>query len=347
MAAGDVNASTEPLRWDLLEAEPPGGERLTVRAALPKRRADVLIGVDAARRRYVLIEVPESEPTQVVERTSRGIAVRTVEMNVGGGRLLTYVEISCLESQGHSALDIVVCELVDALDAGASIGRVPLVQNVLAKWRRFWSGVNQGLLSRDQQVGLFGELWFLCRWLGSSIGIARAVQTWRGPLGARNDFELPHLGIEVKCTSRGDAIHHINGLEQLLEPEDGSLFLFSLVVREEASAADCTPMLIQELRQALGTEYDALSWLDACLYACGYQDALAAEYEKLKVRVRTQELYRVSAGFPRLVPASLVGGGPPAGVGNVEYELGLDSASAWLLASAPGAAAKLLQDFAR
>lgn len=109
MAAGDVNASTEQLRWDLLEAEPPGGERLTVRAALPKRRADVLIGVDAARRRYVLIEVPESERTQLVERTSRGIAVRTVEMNVGGGRLLTYVEISCLEPQGHAALDIVVC----------------------------------------------------------------------------------------------------------------------------------------------------------------------------------------------------------------------------------------------
>jgi hypothetical protein len=66
------------------------------------------------------------------------------------------------------------------LQAGASIGHISLVQNVLAKWRRFWSGVSRGLLSKEQQFGLFGELWFFCRWQQHrrliAVGLQRAKQ---------------------------------------------------------------------------------------------------------------------------------------------------------------------------
>ena len=188
---------------------------------MPGRRDDVLIAVDAAHRRHVLVRIPPGEPCDLAERTSRGIAVQTVEMNIGAGQLSNFVEVVCLEPQGHPALDIVVEELVSSLEAGASTGRVRLVQNVLAKWRRFWSGVNQGLLSTEQQLGLFGELWFLSRWLGPSVGMQKAVQMWRGPVHARNDFELPGVGIEVKTTGRVDAAYIIHGLEQLLEPVGG------------------------------------------------------------------------------------------------------------------------------
>jgi hypothetical protein len=329
-----------------VEGQPPGGERLTVRTALPGNHDDVLIALDAARRRYVLVRIPTGEPSELAERTSKGIAVQTVEMRVDGDRTENFVEIACLESQGHAALDTIAVELVEALVAGASIGRVRLVQNVLAKWRRFWSGVNQGVLSKEQQLGLFGELWFLSRWLCPSVGTAKALQMWRGPAGSRNDFEVQGMGIEVKTTGRVDAVHVIHGLDQLLEPPGGALFLYSLSVRDEASGTDCLPKVVNEMRGRLAEDYQALLQFDAAVYAAGYDDRLASEYGRLVLRVRDEGLYRVTDGFPRLVPASVLGG-LPAGLSAVNYELNLDAAAAWLLSKTPAAAAKLLVDFTK
>lgn len=332
------------LRWDLLEAKPPIGQRLTARLAMPSLSAEVFIALDSASKRYVLVQVPPGEPAALFERTSKGISVQTVEMNVDGGVTDTvFIEIACLEAAGYAALDIVTVELVEALAAGASIGRVRLVQGVLAKWRRFWSGVAQNLLSKEAQIGLFGELWFLSRWLIPSIGSGRAIPMWRGPAGARNDFEEQHLAIEVKTTSRIDGGHLINGLEQLVAPIGGVLLLFSLLVREEASAIDSLPRLVADVRAQLASDEAKLLRFESVLFAAGYEDAHATEYAKLTLRVRGQGLYQVANGFPRLVPDSLVDG-LPVGVSNVHYELHLEAAGRWLVTEVPAAASEFFDD---
>lgn len=339
MAAGaGVSSADSPLRWDLLEAQPPAGERLTVRGALAGRHPDVLIALNASKQRHVLVVLPDGELGELAERTSRGIAVQTVELRPGGEATKRFIEIVCLDSQGHAALDTIAQELIEALEAGASIGRLRLVQNVLAKWRRFWSGIAQGVLSKEEQLGLFGELWFLNRWLAPALGVSAAVTMWRGPAGARNDFEAPGLAIEVKTTGRVDGAHVINGLDQLLEPPGGRLMLFSLLVRDEASGTENLPAQVAEARGLIAADYALQSQFDALLYAAGYDDRLATEYAKLVLRIRESGLYKVAEGFPRLVPASLVGG-VPVGVRTVEYELRLDAAGAWLLAATPSAAA--------
>jgi hypothetical protein len=332
------------LRWDLLEAQPPAGARLTARLAFPSRSPDVYIALDAQRGRYVLVRIPDGEPSAVSERASRGIAVQTVEMNLDGGKAsAVFVEVACLDAAGHAALDTVTFELVEALAAGASIGRVRLVQGVLGKWRRFWAGAAQNTLTKEALLGLFGEVWFFCRWLLPSVGAERGVAMWRGPSGARNDFEAPGLGIEVKTSARVDGAHWVNGLEQLMEPEAGALLLFSLLVREEASAVESLPSLVDGLRSALAADPDALVQLEASLLAAGYDDAHSSEYRKVRLRIRGEGLYRVSGAFPRLVPASILGG-VPSGVSGIEYQLRLDSAGEWLLSSSCAAAAKLLSD---
>jgi hypothetical protein len=338
-----VSASNMNMRWDLLEGGPPAGESLAARLAVPARCGDVFIGVDAALLRYVLVRIPPGEPGSLSERASRGIAVRTLEMKIdGSSETEIFVEIACLEPDGHAALDIVTIELVEALVAGATIGRVRLVQTVLSKWRRFWSGFDQKLLSRERHVGLFGELWFLARWLLPAMPSDRAIGMWRGPVGSRHDFERRGLAVEVKTSSRLDGSHEIHGLEQLLQPDNGDLFLFSILVREEASSLESLPVLVKEIRAQVSSDHLAGTQFDGMLSAAGYDEAFEAEYEKLKLRVRAQGLYRVDAGFPRLVPASMAGGLPP-GVTGVSYDLRLDAAGAWLLSETPRAVADLLK----
>lgn len=338
MATGvGVSTTQSQLRWDLLAAQPPMGERLTVRTAVTGRHPDVLIALDAAKRRHVLVALPDEERGEITERPSRGIAVKTVELKPGDESEQRFVEIACLDRQGHAALDTIALELIEALEAGASINRTRLVQNVLAKWRRFWSGVAQGELSKEQQLGLFGELWFLNRWLAPSVGVERAIKMWRGPAGARNDFEASGIAIEVKTTGRVDRTHVVHGLDQLLAPPGGQLMLFSLFVREEASGAQSLPLQVAEARGLIAEDYAHQSQFDALIHAAGYDDRLASEYGKLMLRICDEGLYKVVQGFPRLIPSSLING-VPAGVGAIEYELRLDAAKQWLLASTPSAA---------
>lgn len=345
MATSSLTTPQSDYRWDLVESQLPVAAKLTVRQALIGLRDDVLIGIDAAKRRHVLIKIPPTEPYEMSERTSRGISVQSVEMNTDTG-MANFVEITCIDEGGHAALDIVIRELIDALNAGASIGRVRLVHNVLAKWRRFWSGMNQGTLSREQQLGLFGELWFLNRWLAPSVGAPKAIQMWRGPTGARNDFESPGLGIEVKATSRIDAAHVIHGLEQLMEPLGGSLLLFSVVLRDEASGIDSLPKLVEETRTLLVSDFTGQSQFDTALYSAGYDDRHASDYGRLSVRVRSEELYRVTSSFPRLVPAS-ISNGLPSGISAINYELRLEAATNLRVANSPKSASALLADFVK
>ena len=337
----------ETIRWDLLSAELPIGVRITVRLAMPNRRRDVFIGIDAAGRRHVLIEIPAGEPQALIERASRGIEVQVVSMKIASdGSLCDFVDIVCIDASGHGALDLVATEIADVLDSGAEPSRIEVVQNILARWRRFWADAGPGLLSYQSQLGLFGELWFLSRWVGPSVGFARGVQVWRGPLGARNDFEFAGAGFEVKTSARADGVHVVNGLEQLIEPADGALFLLSVSVRDEATAEDSLPALVRALRVALAHDFAHLSDFDAVLYASGYRDEMEHEYKKVKFRVRAERLYRVTAEFPRIVPESFRDVLPP-GIGNVTYELDLECANSWLVARSPQAAQEVLKDFLR
>jgi hypothetical protein len=331
------------LRWDLLSKQLPSGEKLTVRMAYPGLRKDLLIGLDSSGRRHLLVEVPVGEPADITERTSRGIGVQSIEMNIGGGALQIFIDVACLESYGESVIDTIAEDLLAAMTAGATITRVALVQNVLAKWRRFWSGVSHGLLAHEKQLGLFGELWFFARWLVPNIGFSSASKIWRGPLGARNDFEAPGVAIEVKTTSRMDATCKINGLEQLIEPQGGRLYLFGLSVREEASSLDCLPSLISEIRKGIGADYATLAHFETVLYAADYQDGFEREYGKLKLRVRREELFSVQENFPRLTPNSLATE-LPHGIAGITYELNLDAAVRWRVASSADEAKTLVQD---
>lgn len=337
-------SDTKSLRWDILESQPPSGERLTARLALPDFNREIYIAVDATNRRYVLVQLPPGEQHIQYERTSRGISVQTVEMSVGDGvGNNIFVEIACHEPSGYVALDIVTQELASALAAGASISRSRLVHNVLAKWQRFWSGQPRNLLSKEALLGLYGELWFLSRWLIPSIGAQQSVEMWRGPMGSRHDFETVGLAIEVKTTSRVDGSHQIHGIEQLQEPVNSALLLFSLLVREESGGENTLPQLVHELHKTLNGHPLALAQYEAALLSAGYEEAHESEYLKIRLRIRGQALYRVSGEFPRLIP-SFLSKGVPAGINNVNYELRLDAAGPWMLSDSPSAVVRVLQD---
>lgn len=331
------------LDWQRLSGAPPTTTGLLARLAFPGRRRDLHIATDCLRRRHLLVELPAQE-APYAERISKGLSVSTIEMDVGGGALGRFIDIACLEVTGQDALDLVAKEIADALDSGAASPRRTVVKGVLAHWRRFWSGVPLGL-SEEARIGLIGELWFLLRWLAPAVGGEMAIDAWRGPFKARTDFQALGISVEVKTTSSLGGRHVINGLEQLQTFPGEEFYLFSLCLREERSASDSLASLIGEVRSTLESKPEALDKFEDGLAASGVVPDHMPIYAEQKYRLRSATLFRVTDGFPRLVPESLVAKRLPAGVAGVHYEIEPGVASELRVADKPEAASGALGPF--
>jgi Putative PD-(D/E)XK family member, (DUF4420) len=291
----------------------------------------VYAAIDAARRRQLLVALPEgSEPLK--SSTTRGLEVKTDDLRIGDSPPRTYVQLICLQSAHHSTFSSLGANIVAAVSSDPSNPNAA-VARCLERWRSFWA-VDPSGLTREQALGLFGELWFLFRWMGplSAARIAR----WQGPLGARHDFQWPASSVEVKATASASGaapVHLITNLDQLDAPEVGQLYIFSLHVADDALAVNSLPLLVDRISATLSHDVDAIALFSERLAKAGYDPGEAARYLR-PLRLLAQELYRVDESFPKLTQKSFVSG-LPLGVGDVSYSLSMAACGPWRVATAP------------
>ena len=321
--------------WDRLADSEFHGDTLWARLAAPDVTDRLLAALDYSHRRHLLVPLGEGEKSFTDQR-SRGLEVATKEMSLPGREAARYLDVICHDPAGHEAFDLVGGDLAaELLDPSAKASSV--VERILEKWRRFWALAARGMLSREEQIGLFAELWFLLDWLIPKIGIDDALAAWRGPHGSRHDFEMPSLSVEAKATtSVKGRTHRINGVDQLSPPDNGPLLLFSMQLREERGSSNTLQAMVRRCREALVERPTALSLLDAGLVEAGYSDVHAEEYAKLTLRVVDSALYRVEDDFPRITP-DVFAGGVPGGVEEVGYTINLSGFDTLIYARDPGA----------
>ncbi|MDP1671613.1 MAG: PD-(D/E)XK motif protein, partial [Burkholderiales bacterium] len=248
-----------------------------------------------------------------------------------------YLDITCQDATGHQAFDLIGGELAERLANNVETA-AEIVTRVIAKWRRFWGQASKQLLTRERQIGLFAEVWFLTYWLIPRFGAAGSVGRWRGPFGSRHDFESNDFSVEVKATTatRG-CIHRINGIDQLTPPDNSPLFCFSLQLREEAGAANSLPSVVSACHARLTGDPNAIGMFESALSRAVYSSIYEDEYIKLKLRVVTQGLYTVRDDFPRLTRAEFPNG-LPSGIEYVEYDINLDGVPHLCVARQPAEA---------
>lgn len=329
-----------PEVWARLERSRPAGDNLTARQADPSSSSRLQCALDAEGRRHLLIALHENEDG-LRDTQSRGVHVESRALIVRGLPATRYLDIQCLDIAGYPAFDLIGGELAAELSKS---GVVPadIVKRVLAKWRRFWGLLPRTMLSKEEMIGLFAELWFFLIWIIPVAGTSATVQRWRGPMGSRHDYEWPGKSVEVKATtSTRGRIHRINGLDQLAPPEPGDLYFFSMQLREEAGATNTLPSLIASILTQLNSDLDALSRFETILAQTGYSPVHDEEYTKLHLRIVSEGLYAVRNDFPR-INAEQFRKGIPAGIERVEYEINLNTFDHLLVAKVPAEAGDLL-----
>lgn len=337
-----MNAQDLNLAWQAVEAPTTTGALAGRLAPDLPRQLGITIAVDHAGLRHVLIPVA-SNTTPPKRPVTKGLEVDVEELKVGTQPPRHYLDVACRDATMHENFSAVAAELLTAPEADHS-DPTKTVGRILARWRWFW-GAPPGGLTEEAAIGLFGELWFLEFWLRPVN--ERVLATWTGAPGRdRHDFKWPAASVEVKATrARGDgaAEHRISGLDQLEDPEQGTLHLFSLRVTPDPIGAHSLVSSIDRIRKQLGDDADVLRQFDQLLGQAGYSPAHRDRYSTL-LRVVAEELYVVRDAFPRLTKQSFAHGIPP-GVDKITYTLDLAACHSWRVADRPTEyAARKLRD---
>lgn len=317
--------------WRKLESELIKGEKISAKLAIPEKSKKLYAGIDANKKRHLLVPLEEIEDGYT-DSQSRGLSIATRDLIVLGSNPKKYIDITCQDTTGYIIFDVIASEIAEKLDAG---NPKEIIINVVSKWRRFWGQTPKEILSYEELIGLFSELWFLYNWLFQKMRIADAINSWRGPFLSRHDFEMRGKSIEVKATTNTKSrSHRINGIDQLLPPKEGELMLFSLRLREEQGSEETLPKLVALCQEKLKENIEALSKFENTLAATGYSPIHDEEYSKFKFRIVDEKLYTVKEGFPRIISSSFREG-LFDGVSQIVYTINLDGFDNFCIANAP------------
>lgn len=212
--------------------------------------------------------------------------------------------IGAVEESSHLPEDRLAARLVDRVRA----------------WQEFMQRSGSGLLSPDEELGLFGEVLMLRTLLEKGMPPAAAVQAWQGPVGGCQDFAINTGGIEVKSSASGGRfIARVSSLEQLDDSTRNPIFVAAMSLAGD-EAGQTLGECISHVRSQLDGD-SALDMFTVRLLHAGYAERVASHYGRRCV-LRTLRMLHVQGAFPRITRT-----GVPAGIVKARYEVDLDSAA--------------------
>lgn len=204
---------------------------------------------------------------------------------------------------------------------GAEEVALPTLLERLQDWQRFMMRSENGVLSREEEAGLFAELSVLETLLLAGLSPDRLLDAWRGPEGAAQDFSFGSGGVEVKgLASRGGLRAKISSLEQLDDLSCSPLFLAAVRLSTD-DEGETLPECASRIREMLGNVEASRRLYDRRLAASGYLPAFAGAYSSRWTPNETI-YFPVEMAFPRLTRTTV-----STGIIEARYEIDLESPS--------------------
>ncbi|WP_181773439.1 PD-(D/E)XK motif protein [Amycolatopsis pittospori] len=162
-------------------------------------------------------------------------------------------------------------------------------------------------LSREREVGLFGELLFLAG-LFEVVGVEKALEAWRGGT-EEHDFGLPTMDIEIKTTIGERRRHWVESLTQL-EPTLGRPLW--LVSHQLTPAGAGDGRFLSDLVDTIRAKIDSGAsryGFESTLAEAGWNDDHRSRLTTRWTQRSASQAYPVVDTFPRLTQSALLNSG--------------------------------------
>lgn len=224
-----------------------------------------------------------------------------------------------LDDINHKDIFSILCEdlLIQISDLKDENKLINTLINRLAKWENLFENVRGVGLSKEEQKGLFGELFFLREFLQNSEKYEVCIDSWVGPDANARDFQLGNWAVEVKTTTAVNPLKiPISNERQLDTSQVLNLFLVHLSFEGVKNSEGTLNQIINDIRILLESKQRLLQKFNLLLYEAGYFPVHLELYEVIGYRLHNSKYYKVTEDFPRLTENSL-----PNGICDVKYSI--------------------------
>lgn len=206
-----------------------------------------------------------------------------------------------LEDNKFANLFYTFCsDMVNSLsDLSDAKKELEYIKNRFYNWKKMFQNVTTKDLSEEKEQGIFGELYFLYKYMIPKYGVDSSVLSWSGPLKFNKDFSINDTWYEVKTSSVSSTNVKITSLSQLDSDNDG----FLTIVKVEKMSPEFTGNMssVYNLIQIIMSQINSIKIQDDFLnklveYGLGPDNNFGSR----KFDVKNVKLYLVNDSFPRL-----------------------------------------------
>ena len=197
----------------------------------------------------------------------------------------------------------------------------------LEKWHLLFEKLVRQGLTEEAQRGLYGELYFLRKFLKIADNPEFCINSWRGTERSAQDFQYTDWAVEVKTThGKNQQKLHVSSERQLDISIIPYIYLIhlSLEIREEHG--ESLNDIVAELTNILESYPAAQSAFKLKLFEAGYFEHHREYYEKTGYSIRQENIFKVTEDFPKITEQMI-----PAGVGDVRYSLVISANESWMI----------------
>jgi len=284
----------------------------------------LLIGIDLInlqRRIYIDITSENWEEDQLKSFPKwRGIEIgQEYFSQIGPLKEKSFLVISQIVDDSEEIFERVLQNLVDHILMNEELSLYTVVYKVLDRWHNFFKRKWDTKLTIEEEMGLFGELYYINKWLEFfPQEPPLIIKDWKGPLKNRIDFVTKNCGIEIKTVTPKirDEIKISNEKQLEINPVIDTLFLYVLKVEVNDSTGNSLQNMIETIEEQLINRAPSLAvkFKDLLLEV----GVISDDYDKNYFFVHEELGYIATAEFPKLTSENL-----PTGINNVSYSIDL------------------------
>lgn len=224
-----------------------------------------------------------------------------------------------LTNNQHRDIFSVLCEDLIA-NIATETNEKQLVKTLLnrfEKWKSLFNKIASEGLSPEEQRGLFGELYFIRKFMHHNNNYSAALNTWVGPAREVRDFQMGNWALEVKTTHGNNHQKiQISSERQLDTTHLGKLYIYHVSLEKAQESGETLNQIVSSISNLLASDTIALNRFRSKLYEAGYFEQHLLLYDMIGYFIRQDTFYSVEDAFPRIQENEL-----RSGVGDVKYSI--------------------------
>ncbi|MHB1106497.1 MAG: PD-(D/E)XK motif protein [Lutibacter sp.] len=243
-----------------------------------------------------------------------GVEVQVLPFNGDDNKELTII---LLDEELTDVFVLFIEDIIKSLlIASNSAEALTIIANRINYWKKLFGKYASGLLTPEQQRGLFGELFFLKKILDSNSNYQIIINAWQAPTGSNQDFYFDGKAVEVKTSKSNNSTIKISNEFQLDSTGLKSLYIAFFKLNEYPDENHTLLNMIEEIRFLLNTDIDLLKEFNLKLESLGITPETEEEYNTVGYVIRNEKYYQVTDEFPKII-SSMVN----EAVSKISYEI--------------------------